>query len=31
LVDKIVMDQDGANYLITIHFKYGIGDITYKK
>ena len=31
MVDKISMDHDGTNYLITIHFKYGIGSITYKK
>ena len=30
MVDKIIMDHDGTNYLITIHFKYGIGVITYK-
>ena len=24
LVDKIIMDHDGSNYLINIHFKYGI-------
>jgi hypothetical protein len=31
MVDKIIMDYNGTNYLITIHFKYGIGVITYKK
>ena len=31
MVDNIIIDHDGANHLITIHFKYGIGDVTYKK
>jgi hypothetical protein len=31
MVDNISIDLDGTNRLITICFKYGIGDITYKK